>query len=182
VNISVFGIGYVGCISLGCLASDGNNVIGVDTNSVKIQQINSGKSTVVEKDIDKIIGEQFAIGKIKATDDFNYAVQNSEISIICVGTPSDEDGSLNLSYIVNVAQQIGEALKSKTQFHIISVRSSVPPGTIKKLEDEISRISGKIVDKDFSVLINPEFLREGSAVYDYYNPPYTLIGGNNKQP
>ncbi len=181
MNISVFGIGYVGCISLGCLAAEGNYVIGVDANSVKIEQINSGKATVVEKDIDKIISEQFFKGNIKATDDFNYAVQNSEISIICVGTPSNNDGNLNLSYILNVAGQIGEALKSKKDFHIISVRSSVPPGTIAKIENEIAKASNKIIDKDFSVLINPEFLREGAAVEDYYNPPYTLIGGNNRQ-
>jgi len=181
VDISIFGIGYVGCISLGCLAAQGNNVIGIDTNNYKIQQINSGKATVIEKDIDEIISEQFLLGRIKATNDFNFAVQNSDISIICVGTPSDNDGNLNLEYIFKVSSQIGEALKQKQGFHIISVRSSVPPGTISKLENLISEVSGKKIDEDYSVVINPEFLREGSAVHDYHNPPYTLIGGNNKQ-
>lgn len=181
MNLSVFGIGYVGCVSLGCLASDGHNVIGVDTNNSKLDLINSGKSTVVEKDLERIIFQGAGDKKIIAIDDYNYAVKNSDVSIVCVGTPLGKDGLLDLSHIFKVAEQIGEALKSKKDFHIVSVRSSVPPGTISKIEKIISEVSGKIPEKDFSVLSNPEFLREGSAVYDYYNPPYTLIGGNNKE-
>ncbi len=180
MNISVFGIGYVGCISLGCLAEDGHTIIGVDTNKAKLALINSGKPTVVENDIKEIILKGVYEGKISATDDYNYAVQNSDISIICVGTPLGENGSLDLSHIFKVTEQIGEALKTKKDFHIISIRSSVPPGTINKIEKVVTNASGKLIDKDFSVLANPEFLREGSAVYDYYNPSYTLIGGSNK--
>lgn len=181
MNLSVFGIGYVGCVSLGCLASDGYCVIGVDTNASKLELINSGIPTVLEKDIAVKIYEGVGEKKISATDDFKYAVKNSEISIVCVGTPSAKDGSLDLSHIVKVAEQIGDALKAKKEFHIISIRSSVPPGTVAKVETLIAEISGKSIDKDFSVLANPEFLREGSAVNDYYNPPYTLIGGSKKE-
>ncbi|MBS1513761.1 MAG: nucleotide sugar dehydrogenase [Bacteroidetes bacterium] len=180
MTISVFGIGYVGCVSLGCLAADGYDVIGVDTNSAKIDLINSGIPTVLEKGIDEKINYGVSEKKIIATDDFKYAVRNSEISVICVGTPLDRDGALNLSHVFTVAKQIGAALKSKKEFHIVSVRSSVPPGTISQIGNIIAAESKRISGKDFSVLANPEFLREGNAVNDYYNPPYTLIGGNDK--
>jgi len=179
MNVSVFGIGYVGCVSLGCLAADGHAVIGVDTNSRKLDLINDGKPTVIEDGLNDLIYNGVAEKKITATDDYIYAVKNSDVSVICVGTPSGDDGRLDLSHVVKVSQQIAEALKTKKDFHVVSIRSSVPPGTVFKIENIIADISGKIVDKDFSVLANPEFLREGSAVFDYYNPPYTLIGGKN---
>ncbi len=180
MNISVFGIGYVGCISLGCLAAEGHDVIGVDTNESKLELINSGMPTVLEKDIAEKIRYGVSEKKIIAINDFKYAVKNSEISIVCVGTPLSKDDSLDLSHVFKVAEQIGEALKTKKTFHIISIRSSIPPGTISKIENLIAKISDKVVDENFSVLANPEFLREGNAVNDYYNPPYTLIGGNNR--
>lgn len=180
MNISVFGIGYVGCISLGCLASEGHNIIGVDTNEDKIELINSGFPTVLEKDIEEKIHNGVSKKKIIATSDFKYAVARSKISIICVGTPVSKKGNLDLSHLIKVAEQIALALKGKNEFHIVSIRSSVPPGSVEKIEKIIADISGKLIDKDFSVLANPEFLREGSAVNDYYNPPYTLIGGRNK--
>ena len=180
MNVSVFGIGYVGCVSLGCLAADGHNIIGVDSNLRKLDLINDGKPTVIEDGLIDLIYNGVADKKITATDDYSYAVKNSDVSVICVGTPSGDDGRLDLSHVVKVSQQIAEALKTKKDFHVVSIRSSVPPGTVFKIENIIADISGKIVDKDFSVLANPEFLREGSAVYDYYNPPYTLIAGNNR--
>lgn len=179
MNVSVFGIGYVGCVSLGCLAADGHNVIGVDTNPKKLELINSGRSTVIEKDLNDLILTGVSDKKIIATDDYIYAVKNSDVSIICVGTPLAQDGNLDLAHVLKVSEQIAEALKSKMSFHTISIRSSVPPGTISKIENIIAGISNKVIDKDFSVLANPEFLREGSAVADYYNPPYILIGGSN---
>lgn len=181
MNISVFGLGYVGCVSLGCLAQNGHNVIGVDTNPIKVEQINSGKATIIEKDIDRIIGEQHLTGRIRATMDFNDAIQNSEISIICVGTPSSGNGHLNLNYIMKVASQIGESLKGKNEFHILAVRSTVMPGTADKIADIIEEQSGKKRNEHFSVLSNPEFLREGTAVIDYYDPPITLIGTDNNE-
>lgn len=180
MNISVFGIGYVGCVSMACLAADGHFVIGVDTNRSKIDLINSGKASVVEKDLDAKIFQGVHNKRIIATDDYDYAVNNSDISILCVGTSLDKNSELDLSHVFKVAEQIGEALKRKKEFHVVSIRSSVLPGTTTKVEEIISKNSSKKNKKDFAVLANPEFLREGGAVNDYYNPPYTLIGGDNK--
>ncbi len=181
MDVSVFGLGYVGCVSLGCLAKNGFSVIGVDVNDHKVDLINSGKPTIIEKDIDEILEEEFAKGKISATTDFVEAVHKSDISIICVGTPSTREGHLNLSFINKVAGEIGEALKNKNSFHTIVIRSTVLPGTNRKVSNLIEETSGKKLDKDFGVVSNPEFLREGSAVRDYYNPAVTVIGGQSKK-
>ena len=180
MNISIFGLGYVGCVSLGCLAKNGHTVIGVDINKNKVDLINQGMPTIIEKDIDKIIKDQFLQRKISATTDALKAVNNSEISIIAVGTPSTMNGHLNLKYIFKVAENIGEALKTKQGTHIIAIRSTVLPGTCDKVAKIIETISEKKRNVGFSVVDNPEFLREGSAVEDYYNPPLTLIGSDNK--
>lgn len=179
MNISIFGLGYVGCVSLGCLAQNGHTVVGVDVNQNKIDLINSGKPTIIEADIDRIIGEQFELGRISATSDSIQAVLDSEISIIAVGTPSSEKGHLNLQYIFNVASNIGEAISQKSSFHIVALRSTVMPGTCDKIADIIEKTSGKKRNVTFAVVDNPEFLREGTAVKDYYNPPLTLIGSDN---
>ena len=170
MNISIFGLGYVGCVSLGCLAKNGHNVIGVDINSNKVELINHGKPTIIEKDIDKIIKEQFNKNRISATTDYTKAINNSDISIICVGTPSTKDGHLNLEYIYKVAKEIGEGLKEKNKYHTIVIRSTVLPGTNIKIGKLIENISKKKRNIHFGVVSNPEFLREGSAVADYYNP------------
>jgi GDP-mannose 6-dehydrogenase len=162
------------------LAHNGNNVIGVDVSPNKIELINNGKPTIIEKDIDSIIQEQFDKGQVSATNDANHAVLNSELSIIAVGTPSTSVGHLDLKYIFKVAKNIGMALKKKDTFHVISIRSTVLPGTCDKVASIISEASGKKRNIDFAVVDNPEFLREGSAVKDYFNPPLTLIGSDNK--
>src|SRR5664279_426433 len=180
MNISIFGLGYVGCVSLGCLAKNGHYVIGVDTNPTKINQINSGKATIIEKEVDKIIAEQRSAGHISATDDVAAAISGSDISIIAVGTPSTEKGHLNLQFIFKVAENIGEALRNKSSFHIIAIRSTITPGTCDKVASEIERISRKKRNVGFAIVDNPEFLREGTAVHDYYNPPLTLIGSDNQ--
>jgi len=179
MSISIFGLGYIGCVSLGCLAQNGFQVIGVDVNKTKVHLINQGLPTIIEKDIDTIIKEQHKSGKIRATKDYHQAVMESDMSIICVGTPLGEDGNLNLEYIYQTAKQIGEVLKYKVSFHIIVIRSTVVPGTNQRVSEIISEKSGKKVNEDFAVVSNPEFLREGSAVQDYYNPPFTLIGTDN---
>ncbi len=179
-NISIFGLGYVGCVSLGCLAKNGHTVIGVDVNQTKVNQINSGKPTIIEKNIDVIIEEQHKNGRISATTDFTEAIENTEISIIAVGTPSTSNGHLELKYIFKVAENFGKALKSKNAFHIIALRSTIMPGTCHKFAEIIEQHSGKRRNIDFAVLDNPEFLREGTAVDDYYNPPLTLIGSDNE--
>ena len=179
MEISIFGLGYVGCVSLGCLAKNGHQVIGVDVSQSKVDQINSGIATIVEKDIDDIIKEQRNLGTIEATTDSKVAVMNSEVSIICVGTPSTEKGHLNLEYIFGVAQNIGLTLKEKKGYHVIAIRSTIMPGTCEKISRIIEIASEKKHGIDFDVVDNPEFLREGSAVNDYFNPPLTLIGGES---
>ena len=179
MNISIFGLGYVGCVSLGCLAKNGFNVIGVDINQNKIDLINSGKPTIIEKDIDGIIAEAFSEGKVSATKEYSDAVMQSSVSIICVGTPSTKEGHLNLDYIYQTAKEIGEALRHKNSFHVVAIRSTVLPGTNSEVSRIIEKTSGKKVNHDFGVVSNPEFLREGSAVSDYYNPAVTVLGGED---
>ncbi len=181
MKISVFGLGYVGCVSLGCLAQFGNKVIGVDINKTQVDLINSGKPTIVEQGIDDIIWEQYNEGNISATEDYKLAVKQSTVSIICVGTPSTNQGHLNLNFIYKTASEIGDALKSKNEFHVVVIRSTVLPGTNSKVGEIIEEHSEKKRNKDFAVVSNPEFLREGSAVNDYFNPSVTVVGSDNKK-
>ena len=178
MKVSIFGLGYVGCVSLGCLAQNGHDVIGVDTNKLKVKLINEGKPTIIETEINDIIKKQRELNKISATTNFKDAIFNSDISIICVGTPSTDEGHLNLSYIFNSAEQIGVSLKEKKVFHVIVIRSTVLPGTNQKIGEIIEKNSNKKRNIDFSVVSNPEFLREGSAVIDYYNPSFTVLGSD----
>ena len=181
MKISRFGLGYVGCVSLGCLAKGGNRVIGVDKDPEKVRFINAGKSTVVEKNIDKILYEQHKCGNIFATRDGVKAVQESEMSFICVGTPSTANGHLDLSAIDRVAEDIGAGIKRKSEFHVVVIRSTVLPGTNEKVGKQIEQVSGKELEKDFAVVSNPEFLREGSAVDDFLHPCFSLIGAENSK-
>jgi len=181
MRISIFGLGYVGCISLGCLAKNGHFMIGVDVNEIKVNLINQGLPTIIEKDIDLIIKEQYEKGNLYATTNYREALLNTDITIICVGTPSTDNGHLNLDYIFETARQIGTVLKEKDSSHYIAIRSTVHPGTNYKVGEIIENISGKKRNEDFAIISNPEFLREGSAVYDYYNPPYTVLGSDNEK-
>jgi GDP-mannose 6-dehydrogenase len=181
MNISIFGLGYVGCVSLGCLAKSGHHVTGVDVSQMKVDQINSGNATIIEKGINQIISEQRSIGNLEATTISKDAILKTELSIIAVGTPSSDKGHLNLQYIFNVAENIGSALKEKSSFHIIAIRSTIMPGTCDKFADIVESTSGKKRNIDFAIVDNPEFLREGTAINDYNNPPLTLIGSDNKQ-
>jgi len=181
MKISIFGLGYVGSVSLGCLARLGHEVIGVDVNPTKVNFINEGKSPIVENEIDDIIAIQKGNKSISATIDINEAVQNSDVTFICVGTPSTAQGHLNLDGIFRVAQDIGVGIKNKPTFHVVAIRSTVLPGTNEKVAELIEKSSDKKSGKDFAVISNPEFLREGTAVHDYFNPPYTLIGSTNER-
>ena len=176
MKISIFGLGYVGAVSCACFAKDQHQIIGVDVNDHKVDLINNGKSPIVEKDLDDYIAQANKNGLLKATTDVNYAIKNSEVSIICVGTPSQINGNIDLSYIYKVCVQIGEALKDKEAYHTIVIRSTVVPGTVKQCIGIIEDNSGKSHIKDFGLGSNPEFLREGTAIYDFWNPPYTIIG------
>lgn len=178
MKISIFGLGYVGCVGMGCLASQGHKMTGVDVSDVKVGLINSGKATIVEKDIDELIQKGFDEGRINATLNYKQAVLDTDISFICVGTPSAENGHLNLNYIYQTAKEIGESLKDKCGFHIVVIRSTVFPGTNAKISEIIENESCKHRNVDFAVVSNPEFLREGTAVNDYLNPPLTVLGSS----
>ena len=180
MRISIFGMGYVGCVGAACCAKLGHHVVGVDVSAHKVELINSGRPTIIEKDIEELVKAAHDEGKLEATTDVAYAVQNSEISFIAVGTPSSKEGHLNLGYIYKVAAQIGEALKDKAEFHIVAVRSTVLPGTNERIGRILEEASGKKRDEAFTVVSNPEFLREGTAVHDYLNPPLTLVGADNE--
>ena len=180
MNISIFGLGYVGCVGAACCAKLGHHVIGNDVSENKVNLINQGRPTIIEAEIDELVKEAHDKGLLEATQDYHYAVHNSEISFIVVGTPSSKEGHLNLNYIYGVAREIGEALADKEEFHIVAIRSTVLPGTNKKVGEIIEEASGKKRGKDFTVVSNPEFLREGTAVQDYMNPPLTLIGTDNE--
>lgn len=179
MNISIFGLGYVGCVGAACLAKLGHHVIGVDVIENKVRLINEGKPTIIEEGIAELCAEAHEAGRMRATMDASEAVMGSDISFIVVGTPSGKDGHLNLSYVYAVAEHIGQALGKKDSFHLIAIRSTVLPGTNEKVGEIIERESGKKRNHDFDVVSNPEFLRESSSVKDYFNPPLTLIGTDN---
>ncbi len=181
MNIAVFGLGYVGCISAACLAREGHHVLGVDPNQTKVDMINRGRSPIVEKDIDTILHEIVKEGKGKgtltATTDGKRAVIETEISLICVGTPSQLNGDLDLAYVTRCAQEIGMGLKQRQAYHVVVARSTMLPGSVEKVIREVEYRSGKKVGQDFGAAMNPEFLREGSSVEDFYHPAITVIGG-----
>ncbi|GAB4377527.1 MAG: nucleotide sugar dehydrogenase [Calditrichia bacterium] len=176
MKIAVFGLGYVGCVSAACFANEGHDVYGVDVHPEKVDIINKGKSPIVETGLDQLVEKVVGKGKLKATTDYIEAVHESDISLICVGTPSNRNGSVSLDYIFRVAEQVGDALRKVNHYHVFVIRSTVPPGTLGKAMDIIAKTSGKKIVTDFGGCSNPEFLREGSALNDFYNPPYTVIG------
>lgn len=176
-SVSVFGLGYVGSVTAGCLAHMGNQVIGVDLEPSKVDAINSGRSPVLEARLADLVAEGKSDGKITATSDAKQAVNDSEISFICVGTPSLRNGKLDVSAVGRVCRDIGEALKGKSQPHLVVVRSTVLPGTTEEtVIPELEKASGKRADESFGVCMNPEFLREGTAVADFFEPPFTVVG------
>ena len=181
MNISIFGLGYVGCVGAACLAKLGHRVVGVDVNENKVRLINEGKPTIIEEGIAELCAEAHSKGLMSATMDVREAVHATDVSFIVVGTPSSKEGHLNLNYIYKVAEQIGEALKDKPANkdglrHIVAIRSTVLPGTNEKVGEIIAQASGLVRGKDFTIVSNPEFLREGTSVKDYFNPPLTLVG------
>ena len=181
MNISIFGLGYVGCVGAACLAKLGHRVVGVDVNENKVRLINEGKPTIIEEGIAELCAEAHAKGLVSATMDVREAVHGTDVSFIVVGTPSSKEGHLNLNYIYKVAEQIGAALSDKPANkdglrHIVAIRSTVLPGTNEKVGEIIAQASGLVRGKDFTIVSNPEFLREGTSVKDYFNPPLTLVG------
>lgn len=181
MKISIFGLGYVGTVSAGCLASAGHDVIGVDPVHTKVDLIGKGKSPIIEADISEIIASAAKAGRLRATQDSGQAIRETELSFVCVGTPSQANGNLDLRYIRRICEQIGEALKTKTARHTVVIRSTILPGTMHKIViPTLEEFSGKKAGADFGVCSNPEFLREGSAVKDFRSPPKTVIGEFDK--
>jgi GDP-mannose 6-dehydrogenase len=182
MRLSVFGLGYVGCVSAACFAREGHDVIGVDVNPTKVGIINSGKSPIVETGISELIDEMVRAGSLRASSESAEAVHNSDISLVCVGTPSNENGSLDLTYVKRVCKEIGAALEQKKSRHTIVIRSTMLPGTIQEVVVPTLEVySGKKAGVDFGICINPEFLREGSSLKDFYAPPFTLIGADDEE-
>jgi GDP-mannose 6-dehydrogenase len=180
LSVSIFGLGYVGSVSAACFASLGHKVIGVDVSRNKVEMLDSGRSPIVEARMNELVAEANQACRLHATTDPATAVLHSEISFICVGTPSLRNGKLDLSHIEKVASEIGAALKQKNSHHVVVLRSTVLPGTTESvLLPILARESGKHASFDFTVCYNPEFMREGSAVADFLEPPYTILGSQD---
>src|SRR2546425_10627544 len=181
MKLSVWGLGYVGTVSAGCLAQEGHEVIGVDSEQTKVDLINAGKTPIIEKDIGRIIRQQVAAGRLSATTDAAVAVQRTDLFLICVGTPSRSNGDIELKYVRRVCEQIGTALRSHQGAPVVVIRSTMLPGTMREVViPTLEACSGRRAGLEFGVCINPEFLREGTAVHDYFNPPKTVIGELNQ--
>ena len=177
MRISVFGLGYVGAVAAVCLAREGHQVVGVDPNETKVDLINGERSPIIEKSVPELTEEAVRDGRLSATTDAAAAVNASDVSLICVGTPSENNGSLNLRYVQAVCRDIGEALCRKDGYHAVVIRSTILPGTMRDVViPTLEAASNKTAGEEFGVCHNPEFLREGSAVHDYYHPPKTVIG------
>ncbi len=182
VSISIFGLGYVGSVSAACFANLGHNVIGVDVSPTKVEALASGRSPIVEARVSELIEEGHKTGRIRATTEASVAVRDSDVSFVCVGTPSQRSGKLDLGFVERVVREIGAALKQKKSHHVVVLRSTVLPGTTESLViPAIEKSSGLRAGVDFSVCYNPEFMREGCAVADFHQPPYTILGAQKPE-
>ena len=181
MKISIFGIGYVGCVSAACLARAGHEVIGVDVNPTKVEIINSGASPIVEPDINEVIADVVKTKKLSATTDTVHAIKSTDVSLVCVGTPSKPNGSLDLGHVRRVCEDIGAALATKNERHTVVIRSTMLPGSVESVaQPALEEASGKKAGQDFGLCVNPEFLREGTSLKDFYAPPFTLIGASDE--
>ncbi len=182
MKISIFGLGYVGAVSLACLARDGHQVIGVDIDQTKLDLIANGKSPIIEEGIQEVMADVVASGRVSVTDDCAAAIRDTDLSFVCVGTPSAPNGSQNLAAVERLSRDIGDALREKDAFHTIVVRSTMQPGTVRQLVERLLvEHSGKVSGEDFGLCFQPEFLREGTSIRDYDNPPMTVVGSNSER-
>ena len=180
MKVSIFGLGYVGSVSAASFAADGHDVVGVDVNPDKVAAVNSGRCPIVEPGLDTLLESGVKARRLRATTATAEAVAETDLSLICVGTPSRKNGSLDLKYLIRVCEQIGDALKDKATYHVVVVRSTVLPGTTHgHVIPTLEARSGKTYGEGFGVAVNPEFLREGTALKDFQHPPLTLVGHNH---
>ena len=183
MNISIFGLGYVGAVSLACLARDGHHVIGVDIEQAKLDLIREGKTPVVEEGMIDLMAAAAASGRVEVTNDTRQAVLGSDISLICVGTPSAANGSQDQSAVLRLAADIGKVIRDKAAPHVFVFRSTLVPGTVEDvIRPIVERESGKKDGEGFHLCFQPEFLREGSSIRDYDQPPFTVVGANHAYP
>src|SRR5664279_1366718 len=179
LKISIFGLGYVGAVSLACLARDGHGVVGVDVDQAKLDLIAAGKTPVVEEGMVQLMADVVASGRVAVSRDARQAVLDTEISLICVGTPSAVNGSQDQTAMLRLAKDLGAAMRAKATSHVFVFRSTLVPGTVEDvLRPIIETESGKKDGVDFHVCFQPEFLREGSSIKDYDRPPFTVVGAN----
>jgi GDP-mannose 6-dehydrogenase len=177
MRIAIFGLGYVGCVSAACLSRDGHHVIGVDIDPSKAETILRGESPIIEPGLAPLIRQAVSSGRLQATDDGDYAVTRADVAMICVGTPSRDNGSLDLEYVERVCRDVGRILASKEEYTVVTVRSTILPGSAReRLIPILEAESGKEAGDGFGFCVNPEFLREGSAICDFDHPPFTVIG------
>jgi len=180
-SISVFGLGYVGAVTAVCFSHKGNHVLGVDLNTLKVESLGNGRAPIVEDEVEQMASEAHAAGRLRATTDAIAAVNETDISFICVGTPSQRNGKLDMNGVERVCKDIGKALQSKKGFHRVVLRSTVLPGTTETVViPALEAASGKREGKDFAVCFHPEFLREGTAVADFFEPPFTIFGSRDE--
>ena len=180
MNISIFGMGYVGAVSAACLARDGHNVIGVDVDPTKLELLRQGQSPIVEEGIQELTREVVEQGRLTVTDNADESIGGSTLSFVCVGTPSQPNGSQDLKAIEHVAAQIGDALAGHNHYHVVVIRSTVRPGTVmSRVRPVLEAHSGKKLGEGFGLAFQPEFLREGTSIRDYDNPPFTVVGGDS---
>jgi GDP-mannose 6-dehydrogenase len=182
MRISIFGLGYVGAVTAACLAREGFDVTGIDPNETKVGIINAGRSPIIEADLEPLISAGVKQGRLRAVSGSREAILGSEVSLVCVGTPSKGNGSLDLRYIERVCREIGLTLEEKDSYHLVVFRSTMLPGTTEEIVIPLlEKASGKAEGKDFGVVFNPEFMRESTSVHDYYNPPKTVIGSRRER-
>ncbi|HJS37122.1 MAG TPA: UDP-glucose/GDP-mannose dehydrogenase family protein [Burkholderiales bacterium] len=181
MKLSVLGLGYVGTVSAGCLARAGHEVMGVDADPNKVELVNAGRSPIIEKDIGPMLREQVAARRLRATLDVAAAVRASDLVLVCVGTPSRPNGDIDLQFVRRVCGQIGQALREHPGAPVVVIRSTLLPGSMREtVIPLLEKSSGKRAGAEFGVCLNPEFLREGSAVHDWFHPPKTVIGELNR--
>jgi len=182
MKVAIFGLGYVGTVCAACFAEVEHEVLGVDVSPLKVEMVNEGRSPIVEPGLEEAMKAGAASGRIRATTNSAEGIAWADISLVCVGTPARENGSLNLEHVYGVCRQIGEALKARTEgYHVVTIRSTMLPGTLAECRAILEEHSGKKVGENFGLACNPEFLREGSALKDFRNPPYTLVGTGDER-